>query len=190
MTDTGTTDDETFFVEMGRTLRMIRRQKGMSLAALSTASGLSQSFLSQMERGLLRASFRSLNRVAQALGTSTQDVMAMREGERVSVVRSHEGEVFDDARLLVRGTRALRAIEFTGVPEEFGDAYAHAEEELFYVAEGVIELESDGERTLLGRGDSVYLSSGVSHRWRRVGGDPFRVLMISEVREPQDGPAA
>ncbi|HEY0189195.1 MAG TPA: cupin domain-containing protein [Cellulomonas sp.] len=181
-------EDEAFYREIGRVVRTIRGQRGLSLAALAAGSGLSQSFLSQMERGLVRASYLSLNRVARALGTSTQELMGMGAVEAVSVVRAAEGEVFDDARLLVRGGRALRAIEFAGVPYEFGDLYAHAEEELLYVADGVIEVETDdGDRVLLGRGDTVYLSPHVRHRWRRVGVEPLRVVMVSQVLAPPPG---
>lgn len=183
-----TGDDPSFYLETGRMLRALRQQQGLSLVALGQASGLSPSFLSQMERGLVRASFLSLNRVARALGTTTQAVMQMRAEERVSVVRSHEGGVFDDARLLVRGARPLRVMEFTESPEEFGDLYEHRDEEVFYVADGVIEVETHteaggngpGERTLLGAGEALYLASGVGHRWRRVGGGRLRVVLVSQ----------
>lgn len=177
----GMPDDLAFYRQVGEAVRGIRRRRGLTLAEVATASGLSQSFLSQMERGLVRASYLSLNRIARALGTSPQDLLAQGAEERASVVRAHEGEVFDDARLLVRGDRRLRALEFAQVPAEYGDAYTHAEEELMYVADGVIELETDGaERVLLGPGDTVYLAAHVPHRWRRVGEAPLRVIMVSE----------
>lgn len=175
-------EDLAFYRQVGDAVRGMRRRRGLTLAEVGAASGLSQSFLSQMERGLVRASYLSLNRIARALGTSPQELMGEGAAARATVVRAHEGEVFDDARLLVRGDRALRALEFARVPEEYGDAYTHPEEEMLYVADGVIELETDGaERVLLGPGDTVYLSPNVPHRWRRVGSTPLRVIMISEV---------
>lgn len=175
-------DDESFYRRIGQAVRALRRRRGLTLAQLGADSGLSQSFLSQMERGLVRASYLSLNRVARALGTTAASLMTSGTAERATVVRAHEGAVFDDARLLVRGDAALRALEFRGVPHEFGDTYEHAEEELLYVADGVIEVEVDGaDRTLLGPGDTIHLAAGVAHRWRRVGTDPLRVVQVSEV---------
>lgn len=174
--------DESFYREIGRVVRAMRRRRGMTLASLSAECGLSPSFLSQMERGLVRASYLSLNRVAKAVGITVQELMGIGAAATANVVRAHEGEVFDDARLLVRGSRALRAMEFAHVPEEFGDAYSHPQEELLYVIEGVVEYETgNGERTLLGPGDTIYLPAHVRHRWRRVGGAPMRAIMVSQV---------
>lgn len=174
-------DGEDFYLELGRSLRSRRRDRGLSLAALAAATGLSQSFLSQMERGLVRASFHSLNRVTTALGTTTQAVMAHRAAGRVLVVRAGEGTVFDNARLLTPGGRRVRVMELRDVPSTFGDVYEHPEEELIYVVVGVAEVETDGEqRVLLGAGESVFLAPGVPHRWRRVSEGPFSALLVSQ----------
>ena len=68
-------EDESFYRRIGQAVRAIRRREGMTLATLSASSGMSPSFLSQMERGLVRASYLSLNRVAKALGTTVQELM-------------------------------------------------------------------------------------------------------------------
>lgn len=176
--------DDALHVELGRWLRQLRRQQGLSLAAVAAASGLSQSFLSQMERGLLQPSLRSVNRVAAALGTTTAAVFALQGDGPVSVVRRGEGQLFAESRLLVRGNRAIRPMEIRGAPQEFGDYFEHPGEELLYVIDGQIEVEvSRSEAHLLDAGDAIYYAAMVGHRWRNAGGGPVRVLMVTENRD-------
>lgn len=48
-------------------IRGCRKQRGVSMAVLATRSGLSQPFLSQLERGLATPSLSSIYRIAEAL---------------------------------------------------------------------------------------------------------------------------
>jgi transcriptional regulator with XRE-family HTH domain len=76
--------DADLHVALGRWLRLLRKRQGLSLAAVAAQSGLSQSFLSQMERGLVQPSLRSVNRVARALGTTASAVFALQGSGPVS----------------------------------------------------------------------------------------------------------
>ena len=55
---------------LGPNIRRQRKLRGLTLKQLSEKTGLSVSFLSEMERGLAQPSMASLRKVAQALGTS------------------------------------------------------------------------------------------------------------------------
>src|SRR5262245_40770126 len=56
--------------ELGRSIRALRRARGLRLADVSRSAGVSVSLLSQVERGLLDPSLESLRKVASALGTT------------------------------------------------------------------------------------------------------------------------
>jgi transcriptional regulator with XRE-family HTH domain len=177
------TADADRHVELGRWLRLLRKRQGLSLAAVAKSSGLSQSFLSQMERGLVQPSLRSVNRVAAALGTTATAVFALQGAGPVSLVRRGEGEIFADSRLLVRGNRAIHPVEIRSAPTEFGDYFEHAGEELLYVLDGQIEIEvSRADRYVLSSGDAIYYASMIVHRWRKAEDGPVRVLMVTENR--------
>jgi transcriptional regulator with XRE-family HTH domain len=170
-------------VELGRWLRLLRKRQGLSLADVAGSSGLSQSFLSQMERGLVQPSLRSVNRVAAALGTTASAVFALQGAGPVSLVRRGEGEIFADSRLLVRGNRAIHPMEIRAAPTEFGDYFEHVGEELLYVIEGRIEVEvARSDKYVLTSGDALYYASMIGHRWRNVDGGPIHVLMVTENR--------
>jgi transcriptional regulator with XRE-family HTH domain len=175
--------DEPLHVELGRWLRLLRRRQGLSLAAVAETSGLSQSFLSQMERGLVQPSLRSVNRVARALGTTASAVFALQDPGPVSLVRRGEGEIYAEARVLVRGNRAIHPLEIRGAPTEFGDYFEHPGEEMLYVIAGRIEAEVGGAtRYVLEPGDALYYEGMVGHRWRNLDGGPIHVLMVTENR--------
>ncbi|MGH3252385.1 MAG: helix-turn-helix domain-containing protein [Trebonia sp.] len=176
-------DQPDLHVELGRLLRVLRKRQHLSLAAVAESSGLSPSFLSQMERGLVQPSLRSVNRVAAALGTTASAVFALQDTGPVSLVRLGEGVILADSRLLVRGNRAIRPVEIRSAPTEFGDYFEHAGEELLYVIDGRIEVEvSRADRHVLGSGDAIYYASMIGHRWRSVDGGPIHVLMVTENR--------
>jgi transcriptional regulator with XRE-family HTH domain len=54
----------------GEKIRIERRSKSLSLKQLSQKTGLSISFLSEVERGISQPSIASLKKIAQALGVS------------------------------------------------------------------------------------------------------------------------
>src|ERR687884_1913435 len=78
-------------VEVGERLRALRQFRRCTLRTIAERSGLSESFLSQVERGRSSASIASLKRIADALGVSMADLFepggppwarVLRRGER------------------------------------------------------------------------------------------------------------
>ena len=61
-------------VDVGERLRTLRRFRRCTLQTVAERSGLSESFLSQVERGRSNASIGSLKRIADALGVSMADL--------------------------------------------------------------------------------------------------------------------
>src|SRR4029079_11318832 len=61
-------------IDVGERLRTIRRSRRCTLRTVADRSGLSESFLSQVERGRSSASIASLRRIADALGVSIADL--------------------------------------------------------------------------------------------------------------------
>lgn len=50
-----------------------------------------------------------------------------------------------------------------------------------YVVEGAVEVEAEGRAHRLGRGDTLFLSGGVRHRWRAtVPGTRLLVVSVAE----------
>lgn len=167
---------------VGAEVRRRRRAQDKTLAELAGATGLSAPFLSQVENDRARPSMRSLQRIADALGTTAVQLLAAADGPRtVDVVRADSASVPEDGdrgrvRPLVRGRQQLHALEFTG-RHDWQREFRHPHDELMYVIEGAVEAEADGDRHQLGPGDTLYCSGGVTHRWRSLVPES-RVLLV------------
>jgi transcriptional regulator with XRE-family HTH domain len=164
---------------LGRAIRARRRAQGLTLVQVAAASGLSQPFLSQLELGRTRPSMRSLYRIAEALGTSQQALLAAAgDGEAVEV----SGGGGPGARLLHHADGGADVTEFVGLPREFAEFFSHGREEVLYVVRGTIEvelMEAEGSRrVVLGERGTLAYAGSTPHRYRQVGAERCVVLVV------------
>lgn len=168
-------------LRVGAAVRRRRRALELTLAVVAERSGLSVPFLSQVENERARPSRPSLERIADALGTTAVELLAAADPAcSVDVLRADdEGVTPGQARVrpLVRGHHQLHAMEFIGDHDEGREAQ-HRNDELMYVVDGAVEVEAEGRAHRLGRGDTLYLSGGVRHRWRATEPET-RVIVIA-----------
>jgi transcriptional regulator with XRE-family HTH domain len=174
--------DDKEALRVGAAVRRRRRSLGLTLAAVAARSGLSVPFLSQIENERARPSTRSLERVADALETTPAHLHAAADSARtVDVVRAPAAG--PGVRRVVRGGHQLNAQEFTG-EQDTGREYQHRNDEVMYVADGAAEVEAEGRAYRLERGDTLYLSGGVRHRWRAT--EPGTRILVVAVAEHID----
>jgi transcriptional regulator with XRE-family HTH domain len=167
-------------LRVGAAVRRRRRALSLTLAVVAERSGLSVPFLSQVENDRARPSRSSLEKVADALRTTAVELLAAADPAcSVDVVRAEEPESVGAPRMrsLVRGHHQLHASEFTG-DHDAGREFQHRNDELMYVAEGAVEIEAEGRAYRLVRGDTMYLTGGVRHRWRATVPDT-RVVVVA-----------
>ncbi len=172
-------------VDLGARIRALRLARGSTLRQLAAQAGVTESFLSQVERGVASPSIASVQRIARALGQSIAELFAADESAG-SVVR-----VGDRRRLVYQGlgaideflTRAtdgrLQVIMSTIEPGGgTGDeAYTHdSDEEVVVVLEGVLDLWVGPEHYRLETGDAVTHSSRIPHHNTNPGPGVTRVL--------------
>ncbi|MER6980314.1 helix-turn-helix domain-containing protein [Streptomyces carpinensis] len=170
-------------LRVGAAVRRRRRALDLTLAVVAERSGLSVPFLSQVENDRARPSRSSLEKVADALRTTAVELLAAADPAcSVDVVRAEIAEVpvvepEPAVRSLVRGHHQLHASEFTG-DHDAGREFQHRNDELMYVADGAVEIEAEGRAYRLARGDTMYLTGGVRHRWRATVPDT-RVIVVA-----------
>jgi transcriptional regulator with XRE-family HTH domain len=173
------TPDVSTEIDVGERLRAIRRSRRCTLRTVATRSGLSESFLSQVERGRSSASIASLRRIADALGVSIADLFDLDGVPGPRVLRREERPALAFGvlgRKLLLTPRPLQNLEvFVGELEVGGSTgeqpYAHGDsEELFVVLSGeVFQLE---------HGDSIDYRSSTPHRATNAGNDLAEVMWI------------
>jgi transcriptional regulator with XRE-family HTH domain len=171
---------------LGGRIRAAREAAGLTLRSLAEATGLSQPFLSRLERGQVSASIANLLEIARALGLS---VAALLEGEAPAPARRwavHRGGAMPgdgySFRQLAPALRRRRMDAFVldfppGRAQEL--VVAHEGEELLYVLEGRVRFRFGAEEALLGPGDAVQFDSSLPHSAANVGPTPARLLMVA-----------
>ncbi|MFF4016833.1 helix-turn-helix domain-containing protein [Streptomyces sp. NPDC001544] len=167
-------------LRVGAAVRRRRRALQLTLAVVAERSGLSVPFLSQIENDRARPSTGSLEKVADALRTTAVELLAAADPAcSVDVVRAEitDNDFDPRVRSLVRGHHQLHASEITG-DHDAGREFQHRNDELMYVADGAVEIEAEGRAYRLGRGDTLYLTGGVRHRWRATVPDT-RVIVVA-----------
>ena len=170
-------------LRVGAAVRRRRRALELTLAVVAERSGLSVPFLSQVENDRARPSTSSLEKVADALRTPAVELLAAADPAcSVDVVRADDTEPLPQPRTrsLVRGHHQMHASEFTG-DHDAGREFQYRNDQLMYVADGAVEIEAEGRAYRLGRGDTLYLTGGVRHRWRAA--EPDTRLVVVAVAE-------
>lgn len=160
-------------LEVGSRVRFIRMRKRMTLKDLATASGLSESFISQLERGKVSASIASLKRVAAALHISMAEMFDENDGDTPRLVRAADMHGLHiegfGTKYLLTPTPLANIEAFIGAFTPGGttgeEPYSHGQsDELFLVLKGEFEVELGGERFLLTDGDCMTYNSSIPHR--------------------------
>lgn len=171
-------------VALGARLRQLRRSRRRTLRDVADAAEVSESFLSQIERGRANPSVSSLSRIAAALELSVADLFAPRQtGSKV--VREGEAVPLDfgaGARKWLLTPQPLQDLEVVvceyDVGGHSGDApYVHGDaEETCVVLAGTVAHHVAGDVLRLGAGDAATYRSSQPHRTANIGDVPARVL--------------
>ena len=173
-------------VDVGRRLREIRTARRLTLREVADRAGISESFLSQIERGRSGASIASLQRIAAALELAVSDLFSP-AGQRPRVLRRADrhhltfGSLARKALLTPTPFESVEvlAAEFDPGGSTGDEAYRHGDsEELFIVVSGSVELQLGEERFDLGPGDCAHYRSSMLHRVANAGPERAEVVFV------------
>ena len=172
-------------VDLGARIRALRLARGSTLRKLAAEAGVTESFLSQVERGVASPSIASVQRIARALGQSIAELFAaderagslVRVDDRRRVVYQGLGAVDE---FLTRATDGRLQVIMSTIEAGGGtgdEAYTHdSDEEVVIVLEGSLDLWVGPEHYRLEVGDAVTHSSRIPHRNTNPGPGVARVL--------------
>jgi len=174
-------------VELGERIRAIRLLRRRTLNDVAAKAGVSESFLSQLERGRTSASVASLQRIAAALRIEVSDLFASDGLPRPSVLRREArqplvwGHLGRKALLTPKPFHALEVVaaEFDPGGSTGDEPYTHGDsEELLVVVEGRVHVQLGTEVYDLRTGDSVHYRSSTPHRVSNPGDEVAEVLFV------------
>ena len=195
---------ERFITEkrLGERIRRLRLKKSMGLVELGRHTGLSASFLSQLETGRVVPTLRNLARIAMVF---SKDLSYFFESEPVAIFRVHRKK--DRVRMPQTGveppTYTFESLGYM-VPDRHMDPYfaeflplpaqvepkahMHAGYEFLYVLAGELAVRHGEQEATIGAGDAVYFDSGTPHSYRCTGSKPAEALIITIHQAPAAQP--
>ncbi len=164
---------------VGKKIRAVREELGMSSSQLAKAAGLSQSAISQIERGVVDPSLRTLRAIAETLDTPiftffldapSKEIIVRKERRRAFSPPDYKGRY---ELLSPDSTGKLEMISMSLEPgtSSSREPLCHAADECMVVLQGRAGIVAGDERFELDEGDSIYLNEGIPHRVTNVGDD-------------------
>jgi DNA-binding transcriptional MerR regulator/quercetin dioxygenase-like cupin family protein len=169
----------------GQRFRRLRVRRGLSLAQVARATGVSVGFLSALERGQMHSSVATLRRIARFYKTSIMSLFDT-NGETQHLVRPEHRKILETSpgvrmELLAWGNTAMEPHLFRIKPGAgSGESYAHEGEEFLHVLRGEFEIWlNNQEHYVLKAGDSLYFESSTPHRWKNSGRTETWLLWVN-----------
>ncbi|WP_409969387.1 XRE family transcriptional regulator [Bengtsoniella intestinalis] len=172
---------------IGQKIRALRKEKGITLSELSTATDLSIGLLSNLERNMSSPTLENIQRICEALNHSLITLLE-NNSMPTRVVRANERNiVFDEEKKLryesvIFGPNCLDGLFITLEPNCHIDReWTHGYDELGLVLEGSMLITMEGTQLLMEKGDSAYIKAQTNHGL----GNPSDLPCISYwVRQP------
>lgn len=160
--------------DLGRRVKKLRGDRGWSLEELASASGVSRSMLSEIERQRANPTLSVTYRIARAFGLSLQDLIESADSaSSIQTIRAGDTEqIFrKDKQCQIRTLSPLnleKDVEFYELRLPPGGALrsqAHIDgtREFLTVEKGGVELHSGNSRETLAKGDSATYRADVAH---------------------------
>jgi DNA-binding transcriptional MerR regulator/mannose-6-phosphate isomerase-like protein (cupin superfamily) len=169
----------------GQRFRRLRLRRGLSLAQVARATKVSIGFLSALERGQMRSSVATLQRIARFYRTNILSLFET-NGDNPRLVRPEHRKILETEagvrmELLAWGNTAMEPHLFRVRPGGgSGESYTHEGEEFLHVLRGEFEIWlNESEHYRLRSGDSLYFESSTPHRWKNPGRTESWLLWVN-----------
>jgi transcriptional regulator with XRE-family HTH domain len=166
--------------DLGRRVKKLRSDRGWSLEELASASGVSRSMLSEIERKRANPTLSVTYRIARAFGLSLQDLLESADSaSAIQTIRATErAQVFrKDKQCQIRTLSPLnleKDVEFYELrlaPNGALRSQPHVDgtREFLTVEKGSVELQSGNSSEILAKGDSATYRADVAHAIANTG---------------------
>ncbi|MGH6763636.1 MAG: cupin domain-containing protein [Phyllobacterium sp.] len=179
--------------DIGARIRARRQALGLTLGHLSEVSGLSTGALSQIERGLVSPTVRTLYTIADVLSMSPAQLIdpqgfatavranpyVLRAGEQPEVLNAG-GVIKHRASPEIIETIKSFAVRIIPGGSSGEECYTHAGEELGFVISGSFTLQIEDTLYLLSAGDGFALPSTIRHRFFNNGDNEAFVIWVNK----------
>jgi transcriptional regulator with XRE-family HTH domain len=177
---------------LGPRIRELRLKARMTLTELAKATGVSIGTLSQLERGLVSPTVRTVFTVGSALGVAPAWLIDPQQGnapdnEGVFIVRANRRQRFLESGGVRKDITSPATSErlrgfFMVIEPGCGSGeqpYAHSGEEIGFILSGTLELKIEDQSFTLNEGDCFAFASAKPHQFSNVGPRPASVFWVN-----------
>jgi transcriptional regulator with XRE-family HTH domain len=167
--------------QIGEAIRYYRKKRGLTAEKLAEYVGVSQSMISQMERGQTAPSLDTLWKLSYFLEEPVFSFFESIEDKAVTVIRKGEHKRITMSRpevwyemLSPNRDKKWKFFKMIIDPGENKDQplMLHKGEESGYVIDGELEVKIEEETYLLREGDSISFESTLPHSFHNPGDKP------------------
>jgi transcriptional regulator with XRE-family HTH domain len=176
-------------VGVGHSIRAARLRAGLSMRDFAARCGVSQPFVSAVERGLSTPSIATLYAMATVLDIEPSELLPRRHTDGIDVIRAGDGERVPSSDrpgsavgrvLLTDSDRHLEIYEYvTDASEDLDVWYEHPGEVVLHLIDGNLHVELSGHPDVeLGPGDCLVHPGRLAHRWTVIGTERVRLFLV------------
>ncbi|MFY3791749.1 helix-turn-helix domain-containing protein [Ureibacillus sp. MALMAid1270] len=163
---------------IGEQLRKLRKKHKMTLKALSEKTGVSISFLSQVERNKCNVTLESLRKISDALHVNPSIFFQNSKQEN----RESEFPFFyEDLSRNIKGATFHPILVTLRPKENVGNEFTHKGFEFIYVLTGVLTLSIEGKVFELHENESMMFESSKLHYWWNDSLSDVQFLLVSTI---------
>jgi transcriptional regulator with XRE-family HTH domain len=187
--------------QLGQRIKKLRLKRSMGLVELGKQTGLSASFLSQLETGRVIPTLRNLARISLVFGKDLSYFFESSESAIFRIQRKRNrvrlpmgassmtpDYISESFGILVPegGLRPCMAEFFPGDDREPFHPERYSGVEMVYVLSGELILTRKGEPHTLGPRDVLYISGETQRTYHAIGNESAHALIISFDQEPAE----
>jgi transcriptional regulator with XRE-family HTH domain len=184
-------------IDVGRNLRDLRAEQGLSIRSLAELSGLNVNTLSMIENGKSSPSVSTLQQLASALTVPITDffetdiikknVSYQKAGQRLQAAFAH-GTLADlGAGLTLHGGQPL-LVTLEPKANSGPTPIVHTGHEFVFCLEGRLSYTIEDHIYILNPGDSLLFEAHLPHFWQNIGESTSQSLLIMCPADESDHP--
>jgi transcriptional regulator with XRE-family HTH domain len=181
--------DDPISGQISQRVKLLRQQRSWSLEQLGTASGVSRSMLSQIERNQANPTLAVTCKIAQAFGMSLAEFVEIpAASSSIHVIRGDDREHLyrSDDSVEIRTLSPLnleKDVEFYQVRLKTGGtlksaAHFQGTREFLTVEQGRVRVLSSNDSAELNKGDSTTYRADVAHAIENIGKGEATVFLV------------
>jgi len=158
---------------IGDKIREARKDKSMTLNDLAESTGVTASYISQLERNIIDPSISTLRKISKELGVpmyyfldeESEDPILIKAGSRKKLINTKNSIEYEYVSPVSRehGTK-MEMLFFHINPGNGDDFLSHDSDECIYIIKGSVKIFLENNTYNLKSGDSVFIKENVTYR--------------------------